>query len=115
MKALKRVLTFAPQGWDGVAPPLNVEVTQGTEEEFGWVYAPPTSTESLEIGDQAVVKAVEDLGEVRVNRCIFQSPADGSVRVVVTDFISGFPERAEGNEDVVELVQQVLSTFEFTQ
>ena len=114
MKALKRVLTFAPQGWDGVAPPVNVEVTEGTEEEFTRVYVSPTSTESLEIGGHTVVKAVEESGGVRVVRYVFQSPTDGAVRVVVTDYISGFPERAEGHEDVIEIVQQILSTVEFT-
>jgi hypothetical protein len=114
MKALKRVLTFEPEDWDGVASPLNVEVTEGTAEEFGWMYAPATSTENLEINGCAVVKATEDLGEVQVVRYIFQSPTEENVRIVVTDFISGFPERAEGHEDVVEIVQQVLSTFEFT-
>jgi hypothetical protein len=114
MKALKRVLTFEPEDWDGVASPLNVEVTEGTAEEFGWMYAPATSTENLEVNDCAVVRATEDLGEVQVVRYIFQSPTEENVRIVVTDFISGFPERAEGHEDVVEIVQQVLSTFEFT-
>ena len=115
MKALKRVLVFAPQGWDGVAPPLSVDVTEGTEEEFGWLYAPPSSTEDLEVNGLPVVKAVEDLGQVQVVHYIFQSPADGDVRVVVTDFISGFPKRLAGHEDVVELVGQILNTVEFTQ
>ena len=115
MKALKRVLVFAPQGWDGVAPPLNVEVTEGTEEEFGWMYAPPSSTEDVEIGGRPVVKAVEDLGQVQVVHYIFHSPADENVRVVVTDTISGFPDRVEGHEDVAEIVGQILPTVEFIQ
>jgi hypothetical protein len=113
MKALKRVLIFAPQGWDGVAPPLNVDVVEGTEEECARVYAPPSSTESVEIGGRTVVKAVEDLGEVQVTRYVFESPVDGNVQVVVTDYISGFPERADGNETVIEVVQQMLSTVAF--
>jgi hypothetical protein len=115
LKALKRVLIFAPQGWDGVAPPLNVEVIEGTEEECARVYAPPSSTESVEIGGRAVVKAVEDLGEVQVIRYFFPSPVDGNVRVVVTDYIGGFPERAEGNVAVIEVIRQMLSTVEFVQ
>jgi hypothetical protein len=115
LKALKRVLICAPQGWDGVAPPLNVEVIEGTEEECARVYAPPSSTESVEIGGRAVVKAVEDLGEVQVIRYFFPSPVDGNVRVVVTDYIGGFPERAEGNVAVIEVIRQMLSTVEFVQ
>jgi hypothetical protein len=115
LKALRRLLLFEPQGWDGAAPPLTINVTEGTEEEFGQIYGPATSVENLEINGYAVVKAIEDLGEMRAIRYIFQSPSDENVRIVVIDSISGSPERAEGNEDVVEIVRQMLSTFEFTQ
>ena len=115
MKALKRVLVFAPRGWDGVAPPLGVEVTDGTEEEFGRVYAPPSSTEDVEIGGRPVVRAMEDLSTAHIVHYIFHSPADENVRVVVTDTISGFPDRVEGHEDVAEIVGQILSTVEFIQ
>jgi len=115
MKALKRVLVFAPRGWDGVAPPLGVEVTDGTEEEFGRVYAPPSSTEDVEIGGRPVVRTMEDLSTAHIVHYIFHSPADEIVRVVVTDAISGFPDRVEGHGDVVEIVGQILPTVEFIQ
>ncbi len=115
LKALRHLVLFEPQGWDGVASPLIINVTEGTEEEFGRIYGPATSTEDLVINGYAVVKAIEDLSEVRAIRYIFQSPTDENVRIVVIDSISGSPEQAEGNEDVMEIVQQVLSTFEFTQ
>jgi len=114
-KALKHVLFFAPQGWDGVAPPLHVHVTEGTAEEFGLLYVPATSSESLELGGGAVVKEVEGLDdEVQVIRYVFQSPVDESVRIVAFDYISGFPERAAGHEGVIEIVEQILATVEFT-
>jgi hypothetical protein len=114
-KALKRVLFFAPQGWDGVAPPLHVHVTEGTAEEFGLLYVPATSSESLEIGGRAVVREIEGLGdEVQVIRYVFQSPVAESVRIVAFDYISGFPERAAGHEGVIEVVEQILATVEFT-
>jgi hypothetical protein len=113
MQALKRVLVLAPQGWDGVAPPVNVEVVVGDDEAFRWLYVPPTSSEMLDINGYAVVREIEDIGGVRVIRTIFVSPADENVRVVVTDYISGFPERADGHEDVIGLIQQILNTFEF--
>jgi hypothetical protein len=115
LKALKQLLLFEPQGWNGTASPLVINVTEGTEEEFGQIYGPATSTEELEINGYAVVKAIEELGEVRAIRYIFQSPSDETVRIVVIDSISGSPERAEGSEDVVKTVRQMLSTFEFTQ
>jgi hypothetical protein len=113
MHALKRVLVFAPQGWDGVAPPVNVEVVVGDDKAFRWLYVPPTSSETLDINGYAVVREIEDIGGVRVIRTIFISPADENVRVVVTDYISGFPERVEGHEHVIGLIQQMLTTFKF--
>jgi hypothetical protein len=113
MKALKRVLFFQPQGWDGVAPPLHIQVTEGTEEEFEWLYAPAAATENIRINDSDVIKAIEDGGGIQVIRYIFPSPNDESVRVVAIDYISGFPDRAEGNDDVVHILQQILHTVEF--
>jgi hypothetical protein len=88
-------------------------VTEGTQEEFERLYVPATSTENVELNGYAVVKAVEDLGGVQVIRYIFPSPANGNIRVVAQDFISGFPDRAEGQSKVIDLLQHVLSTFEF--
>ena len=114
-KALKRVLVFQPRSWDGVAPPLHIQVTQGTAEEFGLLYVPPSATEELTINGNRVVKAVEALGSgLEVTRYVFSSPNDETIRIVLLDYISGFPERYTGNEDIVQLLQQMLSSFEFT-
>ncbi len=119
LRALKRVLTFEPRDWDGVTPPLNIEVIEGTEEEFGHIFGTPISTEHLEINGYVAVKAVDEVGQARLVRYIFQSPvqenANESPRVVIIDAISGFPERADGNQDVITVIQQILHTFEFTQ
>jgi hypothetical protein len=113
-KALKRSLFFQPQGWDGVAAPLHIQTTYGTQEEFERLYVPATATESLTINGYEVVKVIEDIGGVQVIRYIFQSPSDENLRVVALDYISGFPERAQGQDDVIDALQQVLSAFQFT-
>jgi len=113
MRALRRTLVFQPQGWTGMAAPLHIQVTEGTEEEFARMYVTPDSTEELRIDGNSVVKAVEDAGGVQVIHYIFQSPANANVRVVATDYLSGFPERVEGHEDVAEMVQRILRTLTF--
>jgi hypothetical protein len=113
-KALKRAIVFQPQGWDGVAPPLHVQVTQGTAEEYSLLHVLPTTAEELTINGNRVVKEVEDLGSgLEVIRYVYTNPNDESIRVVLLDYISGFAERATGNEDVVHVCQQMLSTLEF--
>jgi len=113
MKALQAVLIFQPEDWEGVAPPLNVEVTQGTQEEFDQMYVSPDVAENVEINGYPAVQTTEDLGSVQISHIVFHSPGDDSVRIVLTDYISGFPERAEGNQDVIDLVQQIVHTVEF--
>jgi hypothetical protein len=113
-KALKRAIVFQPQGWDGVAPPLHVQVTQGTIEEYALLHVPPTTAEELTINGNRVAKEVEDLGSGwAVTRYVYTSPNDENIRIVLLDYISGFPERSTGNEEVVNLCQQMLLTLEF--
>ena len=114
-KALKRAIVFQPQGWDDVAPPLHVQVTQGTAEEYALLHVPATTTEELIINGNRVVKEVEDLGSgLAVTRYVYTSPMDKNTRIVLLDYISGFPERRTGNEGVQQLLLQTLSSFQFT-
>jgi hypothetical protein len=121
LDVLKRLVVFEPMGWRGAEPPLQIVVTEGTAEEFGRIYGTATGleqsalTESLEINGQAVVKAIDDLGERQLIRYTFQSPTDADVRIVVIDAVSGAPEQAEANKQVMGIVQQIISTFAFIQ
>jgi hypothetical protein len=113
-KALKRLLFFQPDDWNGAAPPLHVQVTEGNDEAYAKLHVPPDLTEVLSIGDQKVVREVEGLGsDLEVIRYVIPSPANPNLRIVALDYISGFPERAEGNLDVVEILIQVLHSFQF--
>jgi len=114
LKALKRLLAFKPRDWSGPEPPLYVQATQGTEEEFRRIYPPTALSEELEINGHAVVRTADDLGEAQLVRYTFQSPTDQTIRIVVIDAISGFPDRAQGDADAVEIVRQILHTFEFS-
>ena len=116
VKALQRLLFFQPKDWDGVAPPLHIQVTEGTQEEFDRLYVPATSAGNLEINGREVIKEIEDIGSgMEVIRYIFQSPTAENVRVVALDYLGGFPERATGNEQVMDTLQQVLSTLQFSE
>jgi len=114
LDVLKRLVVFEPMGWRGAEPPLQIVVTEGTAEEFGRIYGTATLTESLEINGQAVVKAIDDLGETQLIRYTFQSPTDADVRIVMIDAVSGDHDQAEANKGVMGMVQQIISTFEFT-
>jgi hypothetical protein len=76
---------------------------------------PATSTEYLEINGHEVIKEVEDVGGVQVIRHIFQGSTDERIRIVALDYISGFPERAEGSDEVIDTLKRILWTIAFAQ
>jgi len=98
-----------------VAPPLHIQLTVGTPDEFARLYVPASASEHLTINGLDVIREREDLGAgMEVIRYIFPSPTDGNVRVVALDYLSGFPDRATGQTDVLDALQQMLYTFQFT-
>ncbi len=115
LKALKRVLRFAPEGWEDETPPLYVEVVQGTQEAFDEIFPPSASSERVDVNGFEAIKTIDDLGESALVRYAFQNPSDEDVHVVILDTIGGTPERARDHDDVVQAVQQMIRTFEFSQ
>jgi hypothetical protein len=92
-KALKRVLVFQPSGRDRVAPPLHIQLTQGTAEEFALLHVPPNATEELTINGNSVVKAIEDLGSgLEVTRYVLFTVAIllAAVRVSTASVSAGY-------------------------
>jgi hypothetical protein len=114
-KALKRLLFFQPRTWEGVAPPLHIQLTVGTHDEFARLYVPASVSEHLIVNGLGVIREREDLGSgMEVIRYIFPSPTDETVRVVAVDYLSGFPERAAGQAEVIDALQQMLYTIQLT-
>jgi hypothetical protein len=44
---------------------------------------------------------------------VFQEPGNPDVRVVLIDYVSGFPDRTAGNEAIVDRAGEILKTFQF--
>ncbi len=112
-KARLYSVLLQPGGWDGVAAPVNVEVTEGTEEEFALLYPPPTSTEEVVINGYPALKTTASFGTVFITRYIVPSPANADIRIVCQDMLSGFPDRVAGNEDISATIEQICGTIEF--
>lgn len=124
---LVRVVQFMPREWleEVTAPgppdperparvaPLSVQVSIGSLEEYRQTYVEPDATQVLEINGLPVTVEQEIADGVRVIRYVFQHPQDDLLRVTLIDYISGFPERLAGNEQVAETVDAIVNTFEW--
>ncbi len=108
---IKRVVGFAPRSWDEMYSPVILEVSIGTMEEFRRIYPEPAARERVTLKGNAV--AVEDSGYGLV-RYVFENSRSRELRVTIQDMVSDFPDRASGNEDIVEIIKQMLGTFRFT-
>lgn len=107
--------TDEPATWTEPYPPFNVEISVGALEEYRRMYIEPTSSETITINDVGVALEQHESGAVTEMRYIFQHPENEDLRVTVVDWMSGFPVRVEGNESVMAVLDQVLTTVTFTQ
>jgi hypothetical protein len=122
-----RIVHLFPQAWEAslnrsgppdptakpVVAPLQIEVVVGPPEQFRRVYPEPTSSEAIEINGVQVLVEREVFDPMWLARYVYQDPEHPEVSVVVGDYLSGFPDRVEGNEALIELLPAILSTFEF--
>jgi hypothetical protein len=94
--------------------PLQLEVCVGDEAQFRRVYAEPTRREVVARHGVSMVIEEEEISEtVTLFHYVFQDPQAPDVRVVFNDMVSGFPDRAAGQEDVIKVLKQIIYTFTF--
>jgi hypothetical protein len=123
-----RIVHFLPQEWadqmnaggrpdpnNVIVAPLGVEVSVGSAEEYRQRYGEPAQSEQVEINGYAVTVEQDTAGDMHMVRYVFQHPGQSDLWVTLVDQISGFSVRAEGNEDVMATLEQILYTFAFTQ
>jgi hypothetical protein len=122
-----RIVQLFPQAWEAdlnrsgppdpnakiVVAPLNLEVCVGPDAAFRRAYPEPTRSEQTEVNGLQVTVEYEIFDPMWVTRYVFRDPQDPEVRVVLIDYLGGFPDRVEGNEALVELLPAIVATFEF--
>jgi hypothetical protein len=123
-----RIVHLYPQAWEAdlfpsgppdpaakpIAAPLQIEVVAGPAEQFRRVYPEPASSETVEINGAQVTVERESSGPIWWARYVFQDPENPERWVTVSDYLSGFPDRVEGNQALVELLPEILATFALT-
>lgn len=113
---MARLTFFVPEGWDEDYIALQMDVYDMDDEAFGMEFPPATSEEEV-VRDDGVtyIKAAHEFGENTMVQYLFRHPMDPDVRVVFTDYVSGWPGRLAGNEDVVAAYEPMLQSFGFTE
>jgi hypothetical protein len=123
-----RIVHFYPQLWAEelnssgppdptqmtVVAPLQLEVCIGPIEQYRRAYPEPAKREVREYSGTTMVVEQDALSEqIALTRYVFQDPRNPDQRVVFSDMISGFADRANGNEAVAAIVPLAISSFEF--
>jgi hypothetical protein len=125
---VKRFLILYPAEWEeGLKPggepdpnvpsypALNIEICVGTMEEFRREFMELGGSEIFEINEVTALREWDTYDDYNLIRYVFEHPTNDALRITLTDPVSGFPVRAEENEDIVSLIPVVVSTFRFTE
>jgi hypothetical protein len=125
---VKRIVNFFPQAWaerfeqDGppdpealpAVPAIILEVCVGSLEQFRRVYPEPMAQEALQVNGVTAVRELEGVaGDVRLIRYVFTDPNDETLRVVLSDALSGLSDQHAGQGEVAARIPEVVGTFAF--
>ena len=94
--------------------PLSVEVCVGDAAQFRRAYPEPTTTQSLAVNGLTMIREETHVNEqITQIRYVYQHPSRPDVRIVFTDHLTGFVERAEGNAEVIERLPEIIESLAF--
>jgi hypothetical protein len=125
---IERIVMLYPQVWEerlrpgsepdpnvDSYPALSIQVCLGTLEAYRREFMELGAHETIEINGLSVLHEWDTHDDYNIAQYMFQHPADGELRITLTDAVSGFSKRAEENGDVVALIPVMVSTFRFTE
>jgi hypothetical protein len=112
---MERIVHLMPEGWAEQYIPLNLEVYAMNAADLEREIMPANTQESLEINGLTVVKNIYQFGEREMVKYDVQAPNHADLHVVLTDFLTGWPDRIEGKESVAAQIPEILNSFTFAQ
>lgn len=112
---MERIVHLMPVGWNEQYVPLTLEVYAMSAADLEREIMPADAQETLEINGLTGIKNVYRYGERELVKYDVQAPNAENLHVVLTDFLTGWPDRLEGNEDVAEQVAEILNSITFTE
>ncbi len=112
---MERIVHLMPEGWSEQYIPLNLEVYAMNTADLEREIMPANAQETLEINELTVVKNIYQFGEREMVKYDVQAPNHADLHVVLTDFLTGWPDRIEGKENVAAQIPEILNSFTFAQ
>ena len=112
---MERIVHLMPEGWDEQYVPLTLEIYALNATDLEREIMPADAQETMEINGLTVVKNLYRFGEREMVKYDVQAPNTADLHVVLTDFLTGWPERLEGNENIAEQIAEILKSITFTQ
>jgi len=120
-----RFVQVYPEEWDAqinrsgrpdptakpVVAPLQIEVVVGPPEQFRRVYPEPSQSTTVEIDGLPVTVEREVYESMALTRYAAAHPGNPEVYVVISDQMTGFPDRLKGNESIANLVPRIIHTL----
>jgi hypothetical protein len=111
--SIERVLGFSPQGWEGAAAPVVIEVSAGSSQELQSIYLSKIAGR----GTTTIINGYTVFVGESVYRevfYVFEHPTVSSLRVAIRERV-GSTDRTDGLQasELREVVNQMISTFRF--
>lgn len=97
-----------------VVAPFSIEVFVGPVEQFRRAYPDPAIEETMQVNGIEVTIEKDNYDDYNSIRYIFSHPVDETIKVILVDVLSGFSDRVKANPEYSEIIQNVVTTFEFT-
>ena len=124
---IKRLVIFYPQDWEerlkpggppdpnaDTYPAFSIQVTVGTLEAYRREFMELEASKTIEVNGLSALHEWDTRDDYNMAQYVYQHPTDDELRVTLTDAVSGFSQRAEANEEIVDLIPLVVRTFAFT-
>ncbi len=113
---MARLVHLQPEDWEEPFIALQMEVYDMDDAAFGAEFIPGTAEEEIVRDDgTAYTKVTHDFGQFQMYQYLFRSPTNPNIRVIFTDYVTGWPDRLSGNEDVAAQFEPILQSFGFTE
>ena len=108
---VRLLVLFQPQQWT-LSTPFTLEITEGTWEAYRASQAPPQTSTPIQLGSYPALCEEEQVNEsIVIVRYLLEDPRKSQRRFTFLDYVSGFPQRIQGNEESVATFREMLSTL----
>ncbi len=110
-KPVVRAYALAPANWTETWKPIQIEVSEGTEQAFEEHYKLTGDGAKREIGPLSYNYETIGAAGATEHLAVFQSRDNAQMRVVIRDLTTGYADRTQAHTGIQGIVEQVIQSF----